>query len=407
MLAHSPPFPLIIFHDDNDHDLTSEDERRIMLALEHRDRVRCIYLIMPAPCLQEVIKAMDDEFPMLEYLYIAPPTMHNAHLALPATFRAPQLNLLTLHRFPSPIESPLLTTAVNLVRLWLRWIHPSTNIYPNHLLQGLSLLPRLQNLIISFSSAIPNREIERHMLHTPNTTHITLPNLHFFQFGGVSAYLEALLAHMNAPLLKALSVAFFNQLSFSVPHLGQFVTIAENIRFNRVDFLFHHKTVAVFMDFSLSASIPTLDIHVDCEHLDWQVSSITQILKFLSPLFSTVVDLSLGYWSHTPSSDRHDQADHSLWRELLGSFRDVQTLRVHDGLVGELSRCLTSDGEPALEILPRLKKLVCPIGSDDENTFARFVHDRDVAGLPIDLIEEDFLKCKYEFTTAAGMEYVS
>ena len=248
------------------------------------------------------------------------------------------------------------------------------------------------------------------MLHTPNPTHITLPNLSFFEFGGVSAYLEALLSHMNAPLLKRLSAIFFNQLSFSVPHLSQFVTTAENIRFNRVDFLFRHKTVAVFMYFSLSASIPTLDIHVDCEHLDWQVSSITQILKFLSPLFSTVVDLRLDYRSHTPSSDRHDQADYSQWRELLGSFRGVQTLRVHDGLVGELSRCLTSDGEPASaasEILPELNSLVCPIGSHGEKTFAKFAHDREVAGLPIELIEEVFPKHMYEFSTAAGMEYVN
>jgi hypothetical protein len=166
------------------------------------------------------------------------------------------------------------------------------------------------------------------MLHTPNITHITLPNLSFFDFGGVSAYLEALVSHINAPLLERLSITFFNQLSFSVPRLGQFVTITENIRFSRVEFLFYHKAVVVLMYFSSSASFPTLDIHVDCERLDWQVSSITQILKFLSPLFSTVMDLSLDYRSHPLSSD------HSQWRELLGSFRDVQTLRVHDGLVG-------------------------------------------------------------------------
>ena len=247
------------------------------------------------------------------------------------------------------------------------------------------------------------------MLHTPNTTHITLPNLRFFHFGGVSAYLEALVFHINAPLLKRLTATFFNQLSFSVPHLGQFVTTAENIRSSRVEFLFYHKAVVVFMYFSLSASIPTLGIRVDCEHLDWQISSIIQILNVLSPLFSTMVDLSLDYRSHTLPSDWHDQADYSQWRELLGLFRNVETLRVHDGLVRDVSHCLESDGEPASEILPELKTLVCPIGSRDEKTFSRFVHDRDVAGLPIDLVEDispagDF---KYTFETSAGVEYVS
>src|SRR5205807_1666445 len=104
---------------------------------------------------------------------------HNARFVLPATFRAPQLNYLLLNRFTSTI-GPTLTPAVNLVRLLLRWMHPSTNLYPNHLLQTLSLLPRLQNLTISFSSPITNRDIHRHMLHTSNISHVTLPNLRFF-----------------------------------------------------------------------------------------------------------------------------------------------------------------------------------------------------------------------------------
>ena len=408
ILTHYPPFPLIIFHKDQNHALTLEDERWIMFALEHRDRVRCICLIMPVPSLQKVIKAMDDKFPILDYLHISPRTRHNAHLALPTTFRAPQLNFLLLDHFASAIGWPLLTTAVNPVRLVLRWTHPSTKFYPNHLLQVLSLLPRLQDLAISFSSPIPNREIEGHMLHTPNTTLITLPNLSFFEFGGVSAYLEALLSHINAPLLRRLNIIFFNQLSFSVPHLGQFVTITENIRFSRVDFLFYHKAVVVFMFLSASALIPSLSIRVYCDHLDWQVSSMTQILNVLNPLFSAVVDLSLDYRSQKLSLDQHNRADRIQWRDFLGSFRNVQTLRVHNGLVGEVSRCLELDGEPVPEILTELKTLVCPIGSRDEKTFARLVHDREVAGLDIDLIEDDFPAGNfvYRFETSAGREYV-
>jgi hypothetical protein len=117
---------------------------------------------------------------------------------------------------------------------------------------------------------------------------------------------------------------------------------------------------------------------------------MTQILHVLSPLFSTVVDLSLDYRSHTLSSDWHNQADPSQWRELLRLFRNVRTLRVHDVVVGELSSCLALDGEPASEILPELKTLVCPIGSRDDKRFARFVHDCEVAGPPIDLIGSAF-----------------
>jgi hypothetical protein len=386
---------------------TPEDERGIMLALKHRDRVRRIDLRISVPSMQKIIQAMDDEFPILEYLYIAPPTVHNARLALPTTFGAPQLNYLLLNHFSS-IGSPLLTTAVNLVRLVLRWIHPSTNLYPNHMLQLLSLLPRLQNLTLVFSSPIPNGEIEGHILHAPNITYTTLPHLRFFDFGGVSAYLEALLSRMNAPLLKMLGVFFLNQLSFSLPHLGQFVKTAENIRANRVQFLFYHKAVVVYMYSSMSASEYTLYLCVGCNHLDWQVSPMAQIFKVLNPLCSAV-DLTLDYRSHTLSSEWHNQVDQTQWRKLLGSFRYVQTLRVHDGLVGEVSRCLALDGEPASEILPELKTLVCPIGSCDNKRFGGFVHDREVAGLPIDLIEEVSPAGEYEygFRTAAGMKYVS
>ena len=408
MLAHSPPLPLIINYNHNNHDLTPEDERGIMFALEHRDRVRRVYLRMPVPSLQKVVKAMDELFPMLEYLYIAPPTIHNAHLVLPTTFRAPQLNYLMLNHFGSPIGSLLLPTAVTLVTLSLQWVHPSTNLYPNHLFQALSLLPQLQDFTISLSPHVPNREIERHMLRMPIVTHTTFPHLRIFDFVGVSAYLEALLSHINAPLLEMLSVSFFNQLRFSVPHLGQFVTPTEILRPSRVKFLFHHKAVVMFIYLPVTALVHSYNIGVGCEHLDWQVSSMAQISDVLSPLLFTAVDLTLDYRSHTLSSWWHNQADRTQWRKLLGSFRHVQTLRVHDGLVGEVSRCLALDGEPALEILPELKAFVCPMGSRGDKTLATFLNDREVAGLPIDLIEDAFPvgEFEYKFETPAGTYYV-
>ena len=411
MLAHSPPFPLIIFYHDNNHNLTPEDEGGIMLALEHRDRVRRIILTLPVPSLRKVIKAMDDRFPTLEVLYIVPPTTTpDPHLVLPATFRAPQLNHLTLNHFASPIISPLLTVAipVGLARLFLPCLHPSTIFYPNHVSRVLSLLPQLQDLMISFSSPVNNRDVERHMLHTPNATHITIPNLRSFSFGGVSAYLEELLSHMDAPLLQTLSVFFFNQLRFSVTHLRKFVTTAKNLRSSRVELLFYRKGVVAFMYTSVSARYPTHHIHVGCDHFDWQVSSMAQILDVHNPLFSAVVDLTLDYRSHTLSSEWHNQADRTQWRNLLGSFRNIETLRVHAGLVKELSRGLHLDGESPAEILPELKRLICPTGSCDDKTFATFIDDREVAGLPVNLIEEASPagELDYKFETPAGIEYV-
>ena len=408
MLAHSPPLPLIVDHRDQNQELTAEDEKGIMFALKHRDRVQHMFLRMPVPSLQKVIGAMDDQFPMLKYLCIIPPTMHNPRLVLPVTFRAPQLSCLILNRFDSPIGSSLLTTAIRLVRLSLLWTPPSTNPCLNNLFQALSLLTQLQKLTITSSSPVPNREIERQMSRMPNTTHTTLPNLRFFGFGGVSAYLEAFLSHMNAPLLEMLNVGFFNQLSFSVPHLLRFVTTIENLRASSVRLLFHHRSVTVYMYLSVTALRHTLAISVGCDHLDWQVSSMVQISNVLGPLLSAMVDLTLDYRGNALSSKWHNQVDRTQWRKLLRSFRNVETLRVHGGLVGELSRCLALDGEPPSEILPELKTLVCPMGSRDDKTFAAFVHDREVAGLPIELIEDDFPvgEMKYRFYTLDSVEHV-
>lgn len=383
MLAHSPPLPLII--DYEHYFLTTEDEEGIALALQHRDRVRRINLRTSVPKLQKFITALNDEFPMLEYLYITPPAKHDTLLVLPTTFEAPHLNLLILNHFVSPIGSPLLTTAVGLLTLALRWIHPSTYPHPNQLLEQISLLPQLEALEIGFCSPVPNREIERQLLHGQITTHVTLPNLLWFSFWGISAYFEALLPHVTTPLVKDFKVHFFSQLSFSVPRLLQFMMTAENLRFISVRFLFYYEAVAVYVARD-GAEVEDFFMQVFSYHLDWQVSSVAQIFHVLSPLFSTVAELDLDYRTHTLSSEGHEEADRKWWRQFLASFRNVKTLRVHNGLVGEVSRALRSEGEPPLELLPELKELVCPASSVEDKTFVAFVHEREDAGQPVNLV---------------------
>jgi hypothetical protein len=408
MLAHSPPFPLIIEYDVESGGLCAKDEEGVMLALEHRDRVCRISLEIPVPSLQKVITAINDEFPILEFLAIGPPTKHNTHLILPSTFQAPQLRLLFLNHFASPIGSPLLTTAVGLSALSLLWIHPSAYPHPNQLLQTLSLLPHLGLLELGFRSPISKRDIERQLLQSSIITHITLPNLYDFGFTGVGIYLEALLPHMTTPLLETLRLSFFNQLTFSVPRLLQFMTATENLRFNRVKLLFYHEAVAALVYPSVGTEISSLYLDVYCGHLDWQVTSLAQIFNVLSPLFSDVVDLSLDYREHTLSSESHNQVDRAQWRELLGSFRNVKTLRVHNGLVSDLSRSLQLDGEPPLELLPALTELVCPVSTVGDKTFSAFVHERQVADRPVKLIGETFPvgRLEYAFFSSNGASHI-
>ena len=208
MLAHSPPaIPLIIDHfDDEDQELTAEDEKGIILALQHRDRVRRIRLLKPTPILQKLIIALDGEFPILEFLFIWHQRYHwrplfepNTNLYFPETFRAPHLRQLMLKNFATLIESPLLTTIRNLTTLYLFRIPSSAYFHPNVLIQRLSLMPQLEELWIGFS---PKRDVERQLLRTSIITRVTLPNLRWLGFRGTSAYLEVLLPWVTAPLLE-------------------------------------------------------------------------------------------------------------------------------------------------------------------------------------------------------------
>jgi hypothetical protein len=257
---------------------------------------------------------------------------------------------------------------------------PPTHIPPS------KQLPQLERLIIKFPSSVSNRDIERQLLHTPVTVHVTQPNLRLFCFVGVSGFMDAVLPHMVTPVLQTFRLLFFKQHQFSVGHLPHFIIATEKLRSNSAKLVFDYNTV-ILLTYVGIGGLNNFSITVPCGHLDGQVSSVTQICNFLRPLFSNVVDLSLDYRKHSRSSERNDQVDRMQWRKLLGSFRNVKTLRVDKGrLVGEISRSLILNGEPPLELLPELIKLVCPRKSVDDRTFAPFIREREVAGQPVNLI---------------------
>jgi hypothetical protein len=113
----------------------------------------------------------------------------------------------------------------------------------------------------------------------------------------------------------------------------------------------------------------------------------------------------LDYREHVLSSEMHNEVDPTLWREFLGSFKNVEILRVHKGLVGEVSRSLRLDGGQSLDLLPELKELVCPTGSVEDKSFSPFIHAREVAGQPVKLIGETFPveRVGYLFFTSTGV----
>ena len=144
MLAHSPPLPLDIdYQFDEDDDVTAEVEEGAILALKQYDRVRRVRLMMPVR--QKFILAMDDEYPILEYLIIVDQDGNKSSTTIfPDTLQAPNLRHLMLTGFTLPIGSRLLTSAVGLVALGLGMVHPSIYLHPNTLLRWLSFMPQLE-----------------------------------------------------------------------------------------------------------------------------------------------------------------------------------------------------------------------------------------------------------------------
>ncbi|KAF8490324.1 hypothetical protein F5888DRAFT_1638120 [Russula emetica] len=316
-----------------------------------------VRLWLPFETLQKLIVAMNEEYPILEYLILAPLKQGDTILLLPETLQAPHLRHLLLLGLSRPIGSQflrILTTAVGLVTLCLVIFHPSTYCHPNTLLQWISFMPKLEILMVEFSSHVLNHDVERQLMRTPITTHVTLPNLHALGLRGAGTYMEAVVRHITPPCLEKLDINFLNQLTFSIPCLLQFMNTTENLSFSRAEFLFSDKAVYVEVYYHEEAkTYYALVIDVDCWHLDCQVSSTAQILNTLSQKFSAVEHLTSGHEVHSWSSKEHNEVDRTEWCKLLRSFSNVKTLSVDDGLVRELSCCLQlDDGELPRSFLP-------------------------------------------------------
>ena len=136
MLAHSPHIPLVVGYFLRDRNLTTEDEEGMIPALKQRDRDRVRF---SSAVKQKLLVAMDEEYPILEYLYITRSKDDND----------------TILRFPETLQAP-----------HLRY----------HSLTGFAL--PMETLIIYFKFSIPNRDVERQLTQAPDIAPITLPNLH-------------------------------------------------------------------------------------------------------------------------------------------------------------------------------------------------------------------------------------
>jgi hypothetical protein len=91
-------------------------------------------------------------------------------------------------------------------------------ISPDEMVASLSMMTGLISLRLKFKSFWPDRTIR------PPPTRTVFPALTYFWFEGASKYLENLVARIDAPQLKKLSITFFSQITSDTPQFIQFVS---------------------------------------------------------------------------------------------------------------------------------------------------------------------------------------
>jgi hypothetical protein len=191
----------------------------IIAALERTDRVSQIDLEnVNSPDMDVVLAAMQQPFPELTDLKL---WSIDEIVPVPDSFlggSVPRLEHLSLNRIPFPGLPKLLLSATHLVTLQLYCIPHSGYIPPDAIATVLQTLTCLNSFDLQFISC-PDRASRR----PPPSKRTVLPVLTKFWFKGVTEYLEDLVARIDAPQLKYLSITFFNDIVFDTPQLIQFI----------------------------------------------------------------------------------------------------------------------------------------------------------------------------------------
>ena len=321
---------------------------------------------------------MQKPFPFLTYLSLSSyaeiaPVLHEEVFG----GSAPCLQRLILQNIAFPGFLRLASFASHLSYIVLWDIPINGYISPEAMATCLATLPSLVILAIGFQS--PLSRPDRINLYPP--TRAVLPALIQFYFKGVSEYLEDLVARIDTPKLFRLDIRLFMDLMFHTPRLNNFIARAERIR----------PDISANVTFSathIQISIGSVGLEISCREPDWQVSSMAQLCRQLSPLTSHMESLEIS--ENTPRQARQGNGiDPTQWFELFDLFPAVQNLYIHDELRPLVARALQElTRERATEVLPTLRGLFfkgpSPPGSIRED-IQTFITARQHSDHPVDV----------------------
>ena len=390
-----PPLPIIV---GNIIDFPLPDNQYFDPAIMHHNRLCEIYFFhLSSSLLQRLASAMQEQLPALTHLMLDAESYYNpSPPALPDGFlggSAPSLQSLVFHSIPFPALPKLLLTATDLVELTLTQIPHNGYFPPGAIATGLAVSANLESLTIGFQSplSLPDRASRR----PPPPMRSVLPALTQFDFKGVSEYLEDLLTWIDAPSLAFISVTFFNQLIFNIPQLTQFMrrtpkfgTINEARVYFSIDFI-------SVRSLSTQTSDEGFRLSILCKKLDWQLSSLAQVLSGSSPFLPTYMVEHLRVICRLGNSEP-DWSDVEIeqWREICHPFTAVKNLYIYKEFSKHIASALLQEpvGEIATDSLPALESLFLKElqrSGPVQEAIGKFVAARALSGHPITVSQWD------------------
>ncbi|KAI0265898.1 hypothetical protein BC834DRAFT_969842 [Gloeopeniophorella convolvens] len=377
VLSRSPPFPLVLRYSI----VTPKDEHDVSHLLRQRERVRDVTLqFIPAPALRKLVACMDGQFPLLQSLDVTTRANDEGQI-LPDTFEAPRVSRMHLSNVALPPKLTFLASAVDLTSLQLARIPQSASFDPHRFVEQIPATSRLKHLSIWFlSHPHPKPDVDQDHRPARRKPMVHLVDL---QFRGESAYLEALVSLISAPVLRHLNITFFYQPSFSVPHLVEFIGTSDTLRFSEsiVQFRTHFGSISLHPRGRADSS-RGISIRVGCKQIEWQVFAASQICHQLESLLNPVQDLVLESYDSSPQHPV--DVDRDQWLTLLRSFGGAERVRIGKNLISELCLALPRDGETVDEgLLPRLGHLM--LEANDGTALEPFIRACQRTGRRVEL----------------------
>ena len=351
-----PPFPIIMRDMVN---WTMPGSCDFDAVFVHHRRVREINLHrLTRFQLRRLASAMQKQFPELVHLIFEfAGSYSRPALALPDGFLGgftPRLQSLRLRSIPFPALPKLLLSATGLVHLDLVDIPHSGYISPEEIVTGLAMSSNLISLTLKFKSPLSRPDRDR---HPPPLIRTALYSLTHFEFKGASEYLDHLVARIDTPLLDSIRITFFQQLIFDIPQLAQFMRRTTRFQtLNEAHVVFDYTGVQV-------GYLPptwTLDensgLRISCRDLEWQLSSLAQVITSFFPSIYIVEHLYIHWPPHLPS--RWQDNIENIWLEIFHPFANVKNLYISKTFVRCIALALQElVRERVTDVLPTLESL--------------------------------------------------